>query len=100
MVYVVDIIAALIPTYLFSRLFAWLLKKRWDNWSGRIVAAHVLSAAVCCFLMALSHSDFYYDGSLNKLDWSMSYGYLIAQLIWFTIEFKRGQLQISQAPRH
>ena len=87
---VAELLGALVPTFLISRLFLWLTK-RWSG-IGRLVVVHLVSGAVACTLSALGHAD---GGALN---WTYSYVYLGAQLVWFVVDVfrdRRKTVQIS-----
>jgi len=82
------LVGALVPTFLISRLLLWLTK-RWSG-IGRLAFAHLVSGALSCVLSALGHAD----GS--SMNWTFSYIYLAAQLIWFVVDIFRDRRQVGQ----
>lgn len=76
-------VGALVPTFLVSRLFLWAAK-RWKG-TGAVIIANALSGAVCCIISALGHAD---GGPLN---WSYSWVYLLAQVVWLAIDLWRAR---------
>ena len=78
-----QLLGALIPTFLISRLFIWLTK-RWSG-IGRLAFVHLASAALSCVLSALGHA---YGG---QLDWTYSHVYVGAQFVWFVAEVFRAR---------
>ncbi|WP_191060020.1 hypothetical protein [Geminicoccus harenae] len=49
-------LGALIPTFLLSRVFLWLMRK-WDGGLSRLLIAHGLSLAISAFLAAMAMAD-------------------------------------------
>ena len=82
-----QLLGALIPTFLISRLFIWLTK-RWSG-IGRLAFVHLASAALSCVLSALGHA---YGG---QLDWTYSHVYVGAQFVWFVAEVFRARRKLE-----
>jgi hypothetical protein len=82
-----ELLGALIPAFLISRLFIWLTKR----WSGivRLAFVHLASAALACVLSALGHA---HNG---QLDWTYSHVYIGAQFVWFVAEIFRGRRKLG-----
>jgi hypothetical protein len=85
---VAELLGALIPTFLISRLFLWLTK-RWSG-IGRLAFVHLVSGVLACVLSALGNAD---GGSMN---WTSSYIYVGAQLVWFVVDAFRDRRKVVQ----
>lgn len=79
MYYLGMIAGALVPAFLISRIFLWLLRK-WNGGYTRIVAANAASAAVMSLVSAFGHADG------GPLDWSFTAIYVSAQIFWLAID--------------
>lgn len=75
----VQLLAALVPTFLISRLMLWLLK-RWNGRYLRYIATHAISGALAVVLAAYGFAD---GGSP---DWDAGLVYLMAQTFWLGVD--------------
>jgi hypothetical protein len=88
-----QLLGALIPTFLISRLFLWLSKKRPEA-VPRLLVVHLASFAVCFVLAGLGYAN---DG---QFAWQMALGgYLIPQMIWLIFDLAMLAKKRKTAPQ-
>lgn len=78
-----QLIGALLPTLLISRLILWLGKKMRGGAYPDLIIAHAISLAISFVLAAFGNAD---GGPLN---WMAGFTYLLPQLFWLIFDLVR-----------
>jgi hypothetical protein len=85
---------ALIVTYFVSRL-ALIALRRWRGNLAYLLAAHLGTAIVLVLLVGVAKSHGYRTFAL-----SAAYIYVVAQCVWFAVDYVRGIAKAAAPPRH
>jgi formylglycine-generating enzyme required for sulfatase activity len=80
-----QLIGALVPTFLVSRLLLWLLRG-WNAGLGRIAFAHTLSLLICALIAGIGRAD---GGAFAPLEAGLAY--LLPQGAWFVVDLIRAR---------
>jgi hypothetical protein len=83
MVYLVDIIGALLPTFLISRFVLWLMRS-WDGGFQRLLIAHVGALIISTLIGGMGMAD---GGAFAAVQAFTIYA--PAQAIWFVADWLR-----------
>lgn len=77
-----EILGALVPTFLISRLVLWTMK-RWNGGALRLVVGNLFSALICGALGGLGYADG------GPFSWDAFAGYAAIQIVWLTVDIGR-----------
>jgi formylglycine-generating enzyme required for sulfatase activity len=80
-----QLIGALVPTFLVSRLLLWLLRG-WNAGLGRLAFAHILSLLICALIAGMGRAD---GGAFAPLEAGLAY--LLPQGVWFVVDVIRAR---------
>lgn len=78
-----QLIGALLPTLLISRLILWLGKRMRGGAYPDLIIAHAISLAICFVISAFGAAD----GGPPK--WMAGFAYLLPQLFWLIFDLVR-----------
>jgi hypothetical protein len=87
--YAGQMIGALIPTLLISRLLLKILKK-WDAGINKLIFVHCLSLLACAFLAGIGMAD---GGAFVPIQGALTYA--LPQFVWFLFDVRNSRKNLS-----